>query len=401
MANLRITFVNRFYSPDTPATGQLLTDLATALAAHGHSVSVITSRPAGNTVPAGETDRGVTIVRVRSLRRGDGSIAGKAIAFAAFAVGASWRLWRKARRGDVIVAMTDPPLLGMVAALIAEIRGARVVHWIQDIYPEVAVAVTGHRWLSWIRPARNAAWQNAERCVVLGAEMAEVAADARVPRTRIAAIPNWPPAGLAPVPPTDSSVLALRRTWDLDRKFVVGYSGNLGRVHDLGPVVNAAATLASDSRITFVLIGTGAQSVTIADEVRRRALTNVRFFPPQPRDQLAVTLGAADVHLVTLRPGCERYVFPSKLYGIAAVGRPVLFIGPLDCELARLVRTHELGLVVDRDDPAAIASAVRLLVADPDYRGKLSTNAARFGAAHRVEVAVDRWQRLLGELEAC
>src|SRR5206468_3558862 len=111
-------------------------------------------------------------------------------------------------------------------------------------------------------------------------------------------------------------------------------------------------------------IGDGAQRAELEAEAARRGLPNVSFFPTQPRAQLAETLGVGDLHLVTLRPGCERLVFPSKLYGIAAVDRPVLFIGPPDCEIARIVATNGLGIIATRDDVPETAARILQLAHD-------------------------------------
>lgn len=397
---MRVVFINRFYWPETPATGQLLTDLAAGLAGRGRRVLVITSAATdGNSAPA-ECRDGVDIRRIRSPRWAQGTIVGKAIAYAGFSLGAGWRLLRQLRRGDVVVAMTDPPLLAPLAWLIARCRHARLVHWIQDIHPDVAVAATGHRWLRVATPFRNIAWRGADRCVTLGREMADVVAGARVAPERIAVIPNWAPAGLAPIV-ARREIDALRRSWGMDGKFVAAYSGNLGRVHDLMPVIAAAGHLQAEAGIALVIIGDGVQRRQLESEAARRNLGNVRFLPPQPRDRLAATLSVGDIHLVTLRPGCERFVFPSKLYGIAAVGRPVVFVGPADCEIAQLVHERGIGRTVERDDPAGLAAVIRELADDPTTTAHLATAAAAFGRETRSERALGVWESLLDQVQAC
>ena len=115
----------------------------------------------------------------------------------------------------------------------------------------------------------------------------------------------------------------------------------------------------------------------------------------------AVALAAADVHLVTLLSGCEQLVFPSKLYGVAAAGRPVAFIGPADCEVARLVREEGLGVAGTPDRLAELAASLRQLQADPDRRSRHGAAAVHFAAAHDAGHAVARWQTLLQGLRAC
>ena len=392
---MRLVFVNRFYWPETPATGQLLTDLAEAMAQRGHDVTVITS---GINLPACETHRGVRILRVRGTRLTRAGLGGKALDFATFYLGALLRLLGQAREDTVVVAMTDPPLFGIGAWLVARVRGARVVHWVQDIYPELAMELGGGRGLGLLRLLRDASWRGAEACVTLGADMAGVVATGGVAAERMAIIPNWAPANTpTSVAPADS----LRRECKLEGKFVVAYAGNLGRVHDLLPVIAAAAALRDSPEIAFVLVGGGAQRGALIAEVHRRQLTNVTFHPAQPRSRLGALLALGDVHLVTLRPGCERLVYPSKLYGIAAAGRPILFIGPAECEVAATVTRHELGRAVTRHDPAVIAAALRGLAAAPADRARFAAAGLRFAAAHTPELAAAHWQELFTAVEAC
>ncbi len=396
----RAIFLNRFYWPETPATGQLLTDLATGIRSRGMPVLVITSGTAGG-APRREVHSGVEIVRVRSPRWAHGTIAGKGIAYLGFLLGATIQLLRHARRGDTIVAMTDPPLLGIIAWMVAGLRGARLVHWVQDVYPEVAIAVTGHRWLGALTPLRNAAWRGADRCIALSQTMAELIRDADVIPARIAVVPNWAPAGVAAIAPTDPAVAQLRKSWGLQGKIIVAYSGNLGRVHDLAPIIDAATLLAGDARIAFVFIGGGAQRGALETQVAKRNLRNVHFLPTQPRKILPLTLAVGDIHLVTLRRGCEAVVFPSKLYGIAAAERPIVFVGSPDCELAELIQCHGLGRAANSRQPTEVAQVIRDLADAPARRLDYAKAGGRFAADHTAERAIAEWYALLSPTGAC
>jgi glycosyltransferase involved in cell wall biosynthesis len=390
----RLIFINRSFWPEETATAQLLTDLTGALAGRGCEVTVIASRPPTAVAEGAGAPPGVHREQIRSPRTDRGGLAGKALELATFWWGALARLTRVLRRGDTIVVLTDPPLLDVPVAWLARARGARCFHWVQDIYPEIAIAVSGRRALRWLRPARNAGWRRAEACVVLSQEMAAVVARAGVPARRIRVIPNWAPAGLAPAPPEE--IAALRDEWGVGHAFVVAYSGNLGRVHAVESVLQAAEALRSHPRIVFLFVGGGARRAQLAKAAARRGLTQVQFRPHQPRSRLAAVLGAADLHLVTLRPGCESYVFPSKLYGAAAVGRPVVFIGPVACEAARMVAAGGWGLAFAPTDGPALARALADLSDDPAACGRLGRAALAFAAANGgVAAGVSAWAELL------
>lgn len=398
-----LVFVNRVYWPCEQATAQLLTDLAEGLAARGWPVTVITAGaragPGGPLRPGTERRHGVDIIRLGPAGGRSTRLIPKAVGYLRYALALRRRLPRVLTADHGLIALTDPPFLTSLAARLARRRRARLVHLVYDIHPEVEVSLSSIpllRWLvaPWMR-SRDRAWCAADCCVVIGRDMASLLTGHGVPEGRIRVVPGWPPGGgpLAPVPADEN---ALRREWNLEGRFVVGYSGNLGRVHALEPLVAAAARLRDLPDLVFVFIGNGPRRAELEATAARLRLANVRFFPPQPRTRLAESLSVADVHLVTLRAGCERCVYPSKLYGVLAVGRPVLFVGPPACDLARSVVSHEAGLVASDGDPEGIAAAIRTLQADPDRR--LAQGRAALGWLREtggLPSALASWDQLL------
>ncbi len=247
---MRVIFLNRYFYPDHSATSQMLSDLAFFLADVGHEVCVVTScqryDDAAAILPARERVDGVEVHRVRTTRFGRDNLVGRAADYATFYLAAGWRLWRIARAGDVVVAKTDPPLISVVAWFIARRRNVRLVNWVQDVFPEVAEAL-GVRALAGplagvLRRLRNGAFRSAAVNVVLGERMAAVVARAGAPASCIRVIPNW--ADMEAIRPVAAANNPLRQEWGLDGKFVVCYSGNMGRVHEFDTILGAAERLA-------------------------------------------------------------------------------------------------------------------------------------------------------------
>ena len=395
----RVVFVNRYYWPEEPATAQLLTDLAEGLATRGWQTRVITSHDGSRATPQREQRHGVEITRIRATRWGRRGITAKAFDYLTFSLAARHALRRQVEAGDWLVAMTDPPSLALIAATVARRAQARLVHWVQDIHPEIDLALSPNRLLAalarrWM-PRRDTAWQTAEACVAISRDMASLIAEHGVPAGRLQTIPNWAPGDIAPIFPAPGPNV-LRGEWGVTDQFVVAYSGNLGRVHALEPVLGAAALLRADPGLVFLLIGDGPRRRALGEEARARGLGNVRFLPSQPRARLAESLSAADVHLVTLRAGCERLVFPSKLYGIAAVGRPVAYLGPLQCEVAETIRRGDFGVTVGDHDSVGLADALRRLKDDPPRLTALGEAAARWSrATGGLRAALEAWTGVL------
>jgi len=215
------------------------------------------------------------------------------------------------------------------------------------------------------------------------------------PEARVRVIWNW--ADGERIFPVPAAANPFRQRHGLGERFVLLYSGNVGLAHDLSGLVEAMRRLeARCPRLVLLVVGAGGG----LPEVRRRAagLGNVRFLPRQPREELAESLSAADLHCIALRPGLEGLVVPSKLYCALAAGRPVLYLGPPGCEVARTVRELDAGWVVDPTDPAAIADRLTEACAHPPK----TATTARIRAAFTRELdrgrAVARWEGLLGEV---
>jgi glycosyltransferase involved in cell wall biosynthesis len=392
----RILLVNRVYWPSTEATAQLLTDLAEGLAGRGWDVHVLA---------AGESStvrHGVTLHRTGTPDRHTGLVS-RAVGYRRFLRAVRTRLPALARPGDVVVALTDPPLLGTVIAETLDGRDVAVVQWIQDIYPEIAAVhfgpIAGLLLVGW-RGRRNRAWSRSAACVTLGEDMAREVAATGVTPDRLAILPNWAPRELD-VPAGPAEVAACRERWQAGGRFVVVYSGNLGRVHEFATILDAAERLRADKDIVLRFVGRGPQWSRVADAVTRRELTNVVLQPPVPRAELGAMLAAADAHLVTLRTVYGRLVYPSKLAGVLAAGRPALFVGPAGGDIARLLHDSDCGAAFAPGSGAALAETIRRWASNRAEAARLGAHARHtYAARFTWSRAFAGWERLLRRLAA-
>lgn len=402
--NANIIFVNRFFYPDQSATSQILTDLAFDLERAGCNVEVVTSRLLYDDTSAAlskfEVVHGVRTHRVWSCRFGRSSLMGRALDYLSFYASAAWRLWKLVDRNSIVVAKTDPPLLSLVAAPVVWLRGGKLVNWLQDIFPEVA-GMLGLRIVRGptegaLRWARNATLRAATTNVVLGNRMKAVVQAQGVRPEQVRVIPNW--ADGDAIQPIGKDVNPLRKSWGLVGRFVVAYSGNLGRAHDFETVLGASEILRMRSDIVFLFIGGGAQRAAVEKEADSRALPNVLFKPYQPRDRLTESLGVGDVHLVSLNPALEGLIVPSKFCGVAAAGRPTLFVGDGDGEIARVLRDAYCGYTVSNGDSRALAERIVALADDPALCDEMGRNARRvFEDRFERKQAVKAWREVLND----
>ena len=403
----RVFFVNRYYAPDESATSQMLTDLAEGLAGSGIEVEVFCSRQlygdAGAALPSQEVLRGVRVRRGATTRFGRHSLIGRWLDYSTFYLCSAFYLLARVRRGNVLVVNTDPPLLSLIGWLVARCNSASLVNWLQDLYPEVATRLAAspipRPVEALIRAVRDRSLATARINIVLGTRMREYLIGRGIAATRISICENW--ADESRLHPLASARSELRARLGLRDSFIVAYSGNLGRAHDATTILEAACALESDPGVTFLMVGGGTGMRSLKMQVSARGLTNCRFAPYQPREGLSDSLAAGDVHLVSLRPELEGLIVPSKLYGVLAAGRPVVFIGHPDGELAQLVALAGIGFSVGSGDSAGLCRALRALRDDETARVRMGARARElFEERYTRAAAVARWREVLRTLAA-
>ncbi len=394
---MRVLFLTSHYPPDVAATGQILEELVEDVVKAGHDARVITAEPSytreakrkGLGLVRREWRRGAELVWVRAPAVGRRGVWTRLLPFATYFAG-SLPLAMLTRDVDVVFAMSTPPLLGgLLAALVGRLRNKPFVYNLQDIYPDIAINLGVLKERSPLAKAarrlETSLRRRASLVTVLANDMKARVLEVNPELPRVEVIPNWIDTDV--VHPVAASDNPFRLQHGLSDKFVVLYSGNLGRAHGLEVLPEVAAALQSEPRVVFLVVGEGPAKPAVEEDVQRRKLDNVRFLPYQPKARLAESLSSGDVSLILQRASALGQVVPSKLYGILASGRPIVASVPEASEVARVVRQHQLGIVVPPESAAGIAEGIRQLLAQPE-------EARRMGQRGRALV-VERFSRLV------
>ena len=399
-----LLFVNQYYHPDVAATGQHLTDLAESLAAHGFPVSVYAARAsyasAGAKTAAREVRKGVSIRRFPTTSFGRATHMGRIIDYLSFYAQVLAAVFF-GRSHDLTVYLTTPPLIGVIGWAARAIRGQRYAIWSMDLHPQAEIASGMLRPKSAAGRLSMWVWRRMQRgadlVIALGPFMQHrIVADGGAPE-RIAVVPPWSHDIAKSSTPADRN--AAREIAGIDGKFVIMYSGNAGLVHDFRAICDAMALLDGDDRFFFLFIGDGPRRAEIERFARERQLRHFAYRDYAARIDIPSTLGVADAHLISLRPEFAGISVPSKLYGIMASRRPVVFVGPADCESAQSIREADCGVVVDSAGPSAgvqLAEAIRALEANATATDKMGENGGRwFQEHHRLERCCAQIEELL------
>lgn len=388
----KLIFVNRFYYPDVSATSQMLTDAAEYLAAK-HDVHVVTSRlPYEGDVhfPPEEVHKGVKIHRIWTTSFGRGNLFGRSFDYLTFYVGVFFRLLVMASKRDLLIAKTDPPMVSIPVSWAASFKGARLVNWLQDLFPEVATALGMNLpslLVSCLRWLRNVSLHRAVVNLTIGDAMRNRLLKEGVYTDRLVVVPNWSD-GDAIVPARSD---ALRREWQLNDHFVVGYSGNFGRAHEFTTLALGIERLQSEEGIRFLMVGGG----IFMEALEAKGFSNCLFKPYQPRERLPQTLTLPDVHLISLQPKLEGLILPSKVYGVLAAGKPIINIGDPQGEVGSLVTESGVGFNVPPGDSDEL---VRVILHLSSHREDVSRKGQAARALFDERFGQERSLRTLEEV---
>jgi colanic acid biosynthesis glycosyl transferase WcaI len=372
----RILLLNQYFPPDGSATAALAQTIVEALSKGGYDLRVIAGRPSydlqtrhGILESTLREHKNVRVERVWSTARSRRRMSGRVMNYLSYMFFAALRA--VGTKAEVVVAMTDPPIVGSLGALVSVIRGTPFIYNIQDLHPEMALASgmikRGCLVKLWSR-LQLETMRRAKLIVTPGFDMRARIAAKGVPRGKIMVVRHGTETMPAPPDRHDPVVKELRQGFG----FTLVHAGNLGLYGAWKTIVEAARNL-EEKDVGVIFIGTGAAEKEIRELAEH--CNNVRFLPYLPAEQIPHVMAAGDLHVVTIRRGFEGLVVPSKLYTILAAGKPVLVAADETSDAARLVTEYGCGMVVSPDDPNGMSDAISLLMGDHerlDTMGRLA-----------------------------
>jgi glycosyltransferase involved in cell wall biosynthesis len=401
---VKVCFFNRSYWPDQAATGQFLTELAQDLVSRYRTeVTVVAGRSLNAAGPEAasalgwitrETREGVDVRRAHGTGLRPSRFAARVSNYLTY-FGAATAASFGVGRPDVVVSLTDPPIIGLAALWTARRTGARFVFVCEDIFPEVATLLEdfSNRGVNHALDRINRyLLRHADAIVALGDRMCRRLVEEKgADPARVHVIHNWADCHAIVPGPKDN---AFAREHGLADRFVLMHSGNVGLSQNLEVLIEAADRLRSKERLTIAIVGDGAKRQALEAMAAARRLTNVRFLPYQPKALLHDSFATADAFLVALKQGIEGFIVPSKVYGILAAGRAYIAATDPSSEPAQIAREHRCGLVAAPGDPAALAEAIATMYDDPAMTRDMGTRARLAAGQYDRTAAIRSYHEL-------
>lgn len=379
---MHVLLLNQAFYPDVVATAQMGKDLADELVARGHRVTAVASRSiygkSGAVLAKRESVDGIEVRRVGASLFGKSGYAARIADFALFYALALVRVLA-APRADVIVCYTTPPFVALVGLIARLLRGTRAVYWVMDLYPDLPVACgvmeERSRATRFFEGLNRFLLRRSDVDVVLGRCMRERVLAKGTPPERVRLIPVW--ADTSGIRPLEHAENPARAALGAGDGVVVMYSGNLGIGHDARTMCEAMAIVQDEvPGVRFEFIGGGKRRGEVEAFIRDRGIRIARWSDYVARERLGESLGAGDIHLISLKEGVEGIMVPSKLFGIMAAGRASIFIGHPGSEIARVLVETGSGRIVREGDARGLAEVIRELAADEGARAEMGRRAA-------------------------
>ncbi|MEO6054251.1 MAG: glycosyltransferase family 4 protein [Chthoniobacterales bacterium] len=385
-----VLFLQRSVPPDSSAAGRILMEMATALAHRGWKVDILATRVPTDAAVSECVD-GVQIQRVKALPFTRKSLLRRAAALASVYpvfLGKAVRL----KKPDVVVSLTDPPLLSVIANILCGYWKVPHVHWAQDVYPETAIQLgvlkEGTLPAQIMKSIAHGALRKAQSIIVIGRCMEKFLRAKGM--THLREIPNW--TDLSLIYPDENAGEKFRKNHDLSDKFVIFYIGNLGLAHGLEWFLETAALLKERMPdACFVFAGNGPRRAWLIEQIRDRKIENIRVIDSIGKNDLAAAYSAADLHITTLDSRLQGLVVPSKIYAALASGRPCAFIGPAENEAAQVILDAKAGAAFSPQEKDAFINFAESCK-DPAARKYYGENAFRKAQTCTLENAVTQFE---------
>jgi colanic acid biosynthesis glycosyl transferase WcaI len=383
---LKILIITHVFYPDTVSVSQHYTDIAKTLSSNGHQIEVLTSRYPYEDINLKylkkEDYSSIRIKRLWQSKFGKKYNFLRILNFLTFNINVSIKLLFKSKKSyDVIFCSTSPPLLAFACVFTGKLKKKPVYYWVMDMQPELSIASGLIKKDSFsakfFSNLSNYSLKNSTKIFSLDRFMTSYISSKEIDSTKISTIPVWPV--LDKVYAGERLLNPFRIENNFKDKIVIMYSGNHAYVHPLDTLLNSALLLKEDKEFLFVFIGGGVRKKDVTDFKRKYNLDNIIQLPFQPRENIHLSLGSADIQVVVLGDGQVGYTHPNKVYGALFVGKPIIYIGPKESHVSDIINNLEGNISINHGEQLKLKEKIVEFSKYPnEYISKIVLNNKKY-----------------------
>ncbi|MCW1306118.1 MAG: glycosyltransferase [Candidatus Parvarchaeota archaeon] len=399
----RIYVVNQYYHLENAATGEVLKDLCEALAQDGYDVVVLSARTSFSD-PKSEIINGVRVERLCIIPKGQ-SLITKARGYANYFFWV-WFRFAKVRRNSTILVLTTPPLIAFIPVLWKPFKEFKVVYNVQDLYPDVlnVLQMTSKNSTIYkvLKRIEHMIFSKSDYVVPIGNNMKKrIMLDYALSEEKILVIENRALKAHREY----AKDIAKKRVFNFKQngEFIVQYAGNLGRVHEFETILNTIKIVNEKNvrDIKFQFIGGGFNYDKLKSIVKKERIENVEFLPYVSPEEVINFLVNSDIQLVISRKHLLDTAFPSKFYGIVAVGKPMIYICDGEDDISEYINKYNFGFTIPNGNSEELFEKIMMLKKSPDILERLSINAMSLSQVMNYEQDVlKKYEILFDKLSA-
>lgn len=360
----KVWVVSELFYPEDTSTGYYMTKIAEGLSKRWN-VGVLTSQPTYSKrslrSPYRETWNGITIIRCPGTTFDKNKLSRRVLNAATISCSIFTHALAMVGKNDVVIVVTNPPILPFVSLAACKAKGARCILKIDDVYPDALVVSGLIKSDNYVASAGNIAQRallaRMDRIIVLGRCMAKRIHDKLgKDNNNVEVITSWSDIDMTKPMPKENNILLA--SLGLSDKFIILIAGNIGRLQDVETIVNAAQNLHDKQNIHFLFVGSGAKAPWLREKIEKEGIKNITVVPQRPRSEQSIFMNACDVALVALRRGMSGLGVPSRFYNHIAAGKPIIAMIERDSEVCMVVVEEKLGWVVDPGDSASLTGCI-------------------------------------------
>lgn len=408
-----LIYAHYFY-PDVASTGQILAELAEGMI-DAFDITVICVVPSYSGVIEEkyklkriyiEDYKGIKLVRVRVPEFKKSNKVSRIKNLLAYFFN-SLIATAKIEKQDYIYTISQPPILGGVLGVLGKwIKGGKLIYNIQDFNPEQTIAVgyaKNKLLLNTVMAVDKFSCKNSDKVIVVGRDMQETLKNRfnnkKVPSNVF--INNWiNEKEIYPLEQNHPKIVAFKEKYNLQDKFIIMYSGNIGLYYDLENIIKVIGEFKDREDVVFAFIGDGTVKSKIEEYVTDNKLNNVTFIPYQDKADLIYSLNAADIHWVVNAKGIKGVSVPSKLYGVMAAGKPVLGVLDEGSEARLIVEECNCGVCIEPGNYKEISRNIEYILNNKELIKSLGRNGRKYLEVNLTkDVSINKYKETILSLD--
>lgn len=409
----RILFIANYFYPDVASLGQLITDLCLNIKSN-FEIEVIAAIPNYSNIVLSKNYQskrfytemidGIKVHRIIVPNVNKRNKFSRISYILRYYLNARFSI-KKIGDFDLVFSTSQPPILGgMLGRYAKTLKKAKFIYNIQDFNPEQIEVVNftkSKMLIKLLKTIDNTTCKHADKIVLVGSEMLNTLEKRNMSfKEKGVVINNWiNDKDIFPLSKTEKRIKKFLNDYDLNNKFIIMYSGNLGLFYDLENLIKVASELKDNKEIVFVFAGDGAKKLELENYKNRNNLCNIIFIPYQSKDDLIFSLNIADVHLVVNAQGIKGISVPSKIYGVLAVGKYVIGVLEEDSEARNIIEKSKVGKCVSPMDYEGFKNLILDGFKNWSSLYKIGLNGRRYLEENlSMEISINKYKNLFNEL---